>query len=327
MRSTTPAAGPRVGLLLPGQGSQHPRMAAGLYGHDETFTTVMDETFALFETDGPALREEWLAERPSPLYDDVTVAQPLLYAVNHALARVVLSWGVRPAGLVGHSVGEVAAATLAGVLSLKDGVRLMRARMRQFAQTPPGGMLAVAATVEEISDLLGDDVHLAAVNATRQLLLAGESDHLERTRRTLADRGVVCRYARARQAFHSPAVAAAVTASLPDWHTVALQPPQLPLHSAYLDGPLDPGQALDPEFWARQPERTVYFAAALNRLLAEGVDVLIEAGPGAGLSALARRHRAVHAGGCRVVPLLPDSSGAAGDRQNLADARARLAAR
>ena len=327
MRCDTPTAGPRVGLLFPGQGSQHPRMAAGLYGHDETFTTVMDETFALFEADGPPLREQWLAERPSPMYDDVTVAQPLLYAVNHGLGRVVLSWGVRPVGLVGHSVGEFVAATLAGVLSLKDGVRLMRARMCQFAQTPPGGMLAVAATVEQVRDLLGDGVHLAAVNAARQLLLAGESRHLERARAILADRGVVCRDARARQAFHSPAVAPAVTASLPDWRTVALQPPQLPLHSAYLDGPLADEQALDPVFWARQPERTVYFAAALERLLAVGVDVLIVAGPGAGLSALARRHRAVHAGGCRVIPLLPDSSGADGDRQNLSDARARLAAR
>lgn len=325
MRSRTPVASPRVGLLFPGQGSQHPRMAADLYGHDLTFTTVMDETFALFETDGPVLREQWLAECPSPMYDDVTVAQPLLYAVNHALGRVVLSWGVRPAGLLGHSVGEVVAATLAGVLSLKDGVRVMRSRMRQFADSPPGGMLAVAATVEEVSDLLIDGVHLAAVNATRQLLLAGETPHLERARCILADRGVVCRDARARQAFHSPAVAQAVTASLPDWRTVALQAPQLPLHSAYLDGPLHDEQALDPVFWARQPERTVYFAAALNRFLADGVDILIEAGPGAGLSALARRHRSVHAGGCTVIALLSGSSGSHGDRQNLSDARRLLA--
>nr|WP_204149417.1 acyltransferase domain-containing protein [Salinispora oceanensis] len=199
-------------------------MAADLYGHDLTFTTVMDETFALFETDGPVLQEQWLAECPSPMYEDVTVAQPLLYAVNHALGRVVLSWGMRPAGLLGHSVGEVVAATLAGVLSLKDGVRVMRSRMRQFADSPPGGMLAVAATVEEVSDLLIDGVHLAAVNATRQLLLAGETPHLERARCILADRGVVCRDARVRQAFHSPAVAQAVTASLPDWRTVALHP-------------------------------------------------------------------------------------------------------
>ncbi|MCZ9337655.1 acyltransferase domain-containing protein, partial [Streptomyces sp. TRM76130] len=93
----------------------------------------MDEAFELLGEEGERLRDAWLSHRPPDTYDDVTVAQPLLYAVGLALGRLVLSWGVRPVAMLGHSVGELVAATLAGVLDAEDGFRLMRGRIRQFA--------------------------------------------------------------------------------------------------------------------------------------------------------------------------------------------------
>ncbi|GGJ96680.1 hypothetical protein GCM10010123_28350 [Pilimelia anulata] len=309
----------RVALLLPGQGAQYPRMAAGLYGHDPAFSRAMDEAFDHLGDAAAGLRAEWLAARPSPAYDDVTVAQPLLYAVDHALGRAVLARGARPAALLGHSVGELAAATLAGVLDLADGMRVMRARMRQFADTPPGGMLAVAAAVAEVADLLGADVHLAAVNAARQLLLAGTDPALDRVAAACAARGLTHRRARARQAFHSPLVAAAVTASLPDWERVRLRPPALPVYSGYTGAPLTAAEATDPGFWARQAERTVRFDAALRTVLAAYDGVFVEAGPGGSLSALARR------AGRPALPLLPDGPrGDAADRATFATTLARL---
>ena len=252
---------PPVVLIFPGQGAQHPRMAAGLYGHQETFTVWMDRAFRLLAEDGPRLRREWLAETPSRAFDDVTVAQPLLYAVNHALGRMVLGWGIRPVALLGHSVGELAAATLAGILDLADGVRLMRERLIRFGSTPPGGMLAVAASVEEIADLLGPGgVHLAAVNAPRQLLLAGESLPLSNAARKLEDRDIICRAVLARQAFHSPVVNGAVLATLDGFRSVPLRPPETTVYSAYTQGVLTDGQALDPDFWAWQAARTVYLS-------------------------------------------------------------------
>ncbi|MFI8997835.1 acyltransferase domain-containing protein [Streptomyces sp. NPDC053542] len=319
--------GLRIALVFPGQGAQHPRMAAGLYGHDEVFTQTMDEAFALLGEDGRRTRAEWLAAEPSPAFDDVTVSQPLLYAVNHALGRMVLGWGVRPAALLGHSVGELTAATLAGVLAFPDGIRLMRARIEQFAKTPPGGMLAVAAGVEEVADLLGGDVHLAALNAPRQLLLAGERAALDRAAAVLRERGLVCRDALARQAFHSPVVDGAVEESMADWRAVPLGPPRLPVYSAYTRAVLTAEQARDPRFWARQAADTVYFAPALDRLLADHDCVLVEAGPGNSLSALARRHVRVVRGPSEVAPLLPDRPrGDAADRAAVAAARERIAA-
>jgi acyl transferase domain-containing protein len=301
---TGPARLPVV-LLLPGQGAQHPRMAAGLYDHDETFTYWMNEAFSLFQEDGPRLRREWLARRRSAEFDDVTVAQPLLYAVNHALGQMVLGWGIRPVALLGHSVGEFAAATLAGVLDFPAGARLMSSRIRSFAATEPGGMLAVAASVSEIADLLGSDIHLAAVNAARQLLLAGERGALDNAARQLKERGFTCRDVLARQAFHSPVVDDAVRGSLAEFRAVTLRPPRLTVYSAYTGGVLTDELAVDGEFWAWQAARTVYFAPTLTALLDEHDCLLLETGPGDGLTRVARRQRRVFEGRSRAQPLLP----------------------
>ncbi|MEU7002735.1 acyltransferase domain-containing protein [Nonomuraea sp. NPDC046570] len=314
-----------VALLFTGQGTQHLRMAAGLYGTEESFTTWMDRTFELFGAVGPRLREQWLATEPSPMFDDVSVAQPLLYAVNHALGRMLLGWGVRPVALLGHSAGELAAATLAGVFDFADGVRLMRGRIGQFADTPPGGMLAVAASVDDVADVLPLGAHVAAVNASRQVLLSGALGPLREAARVLAARGVVCREVPARQAFHSPLVASAATAALPDWQAVRLRPPRLTLYSAYTGGLLDDLTAVDPAFWADQAVATVYFGPALTRLLADHDCLLVECGPGNSLSTLARRQPAVISRSSAVQPLLPDRPrGDVADLRAVAEARRRL---
>jgi acyl transferase domain-containing protein len=311
-----------VALVFPGQGAQHPRMAAGLYRHCEVFTHAMNEAFSLLGERGRRIRAHWLAVEPPPDYDDVTIAQPLLYAVDHALGLTVLSWGVRPVALLGHSVGELAAATLAGVIDFADGMRLMRDRIDLFADTPPGGMLAVAASVDEVRDQLRGGVYLAAVNATRQLLLAGERAPLDRTADTLRERGMVCVDVLARQAFHSPLVGGAVAASRPGWHDTKLAAPKIDLYSAYAPDVLTAETACDPDFWAAQPERPVQFAPALDRLLADHRCLLVEAGPGTSLTLLARRHPAVTRGGSRVVSLLPDRHhGDVADRVSIANAQ------
>ena len=321
MLSTQDTALP-VALVFPGQGAQHPRMAAGLYRHCEVFTHAMNQAFHLLGERGRRIRAQWLAEEPAPDYDDVTVAQPLLYAVDHALGATVLSWGVRPVALLGHSVGELAAATLAGVLDFADGMRLMRDRIDLFAQTPAGGMLAVAASVDEVRDQLRGGVYLAAVNAARQLLLAGERGPLHRAAGALRERGVVCKDVLARQAFHSPLVGGAVEASRPGWRETPLAPPRFDVYSAYARDVLTAETACDPDFWAAQPERPVQFAPALDRLLRDHECLLVEAGPGTSLSLLARRHPGVVKGASRVVSLLPDRHrGDVADRVSIANAQ------
>lgn len=308
--STTPRRVRRpVAFLIPGQGAQQPEMAAGLYRHFGVFTDVMDTAFRLLGSDGRQIRADWLLPAPPDKLDDVTRAQPLLYAVGCALGRLVESWGIEPAAMLGHSVGEMVGATLAGVLSFEDAMRLMRERMRIFADTPPGGMLAVAATPEQLAGYVTQQVAIAAINGPRQVLLAGPAAQLATAERRLQADGITCMRAKARQAFHSPVVADAVARSADGWKAALLRPPRRKLYSAYLGGLLPADRACDPRFWAGQPTETVLFGPTLDRLLSDGDFLLVEVGPGQGLSALARRHPAVAAGRSTVTAMLPARAG------------------
>ena len=315
-----------VWLMFPGQGSQYPRMGASLYGSEPVFTHWMDTAFGLLEGMGEHLREEWLSPSPSPAFDDVTVAQPLLYAVDHALGRMVLAWGVEPRGLLGHSVGELVAATLAGVLGFEDGLAVMADRVAAFADTPVGGMAAVAAAEEEVSPFLSEEVHLAAVNAPRQTMIAGRTGPLSAAMAAMAAAGLTCAPVRSRQAFHSPLVNEGVAASLPAWEAVPLAPPGIPVVSAYLPGRLTGATACDAHFWAEQPARQVRFFDALQEVLALGPLAVVECGPSGGLTAIARRQRQVVGGGTRALALLPDRpEPVERERQQVASVRAAVA--
>jgi acyl transferase domain-containing protein len=294
-----------VALLFPGQGSQYPRMAADLYGHSEVFTSTMDQAFETLGAHGPTVRDDWLGPGRAPLLDDVTRAQPLLYAIDVALGRMVLGWGVEPAAMLGHSVGELAAATLAEVLTFAEGMGLMRDRAEHYAGSPPGGMLAVAATASDVTPFLRGRVAVAAVNARQQTMLAGERDELDDVRAALRAAGFTCMPARARQAFHSPVVADAAARTLAGWTSVRLAPPRRLVYSSHLAAVLDAEHATDPAFWARQPATTVLFWPALELLLSAQDLLLVEAGPGQGLTTIARQHPAVRSGRSAAVALLP----------------------
>ncbi|MDR3084573.1 MAG: acyltransferase domain-containing protein, partial [Streptomyces sp.] len=138
-------APPSAVLLFPGQGAQQPGMGVGLYHAYPGFRRRMDEVLELWRAHGFELRADWLAARRSREVDSLRTAQPLLFSLDWALGRTVLDTGVRPAALLGHSVGEVVAATLAGVFDPADAVAVMADRIARLKGTPPGGMLAVQA--------------------------------------------------------------------------------------------------------------------------------------------------------------------------------------
>lgn len=171
---------PPTALLFPGQGAQQPGMGVGLYHAHSGFRTRMDEALELWRAQGFDLRADWLAARRGTETDSLGTAQPLLFSLDWAVGRTVLDVGVRPAALLGHSVGEVAAATLAGVFDLADAVSLMADRIAHLDGTPPGGMLAVQAGPDEVAPYTTDEVVVGAVNAPRQVLLMrprGRSAH------------------------------------------------------------------------------------------------------------------------------------------------------
>lgn len=296
-------------LLMPGQGAQHPGMAVELYDRETVFTAVMDEFFALMGDEGRWLRGDWLSDRPDTHLDDASRAQPLLFAIDYALGRTIRSYGLQPAGLLGHSVGELAAATLAEVMDLAAAARVMLSRSAAMADTPPGGILAVAAAPEQLRPFLGDSgVVVGALNAPLQTILVGAEPHLSAVERALTEAQVPCRRVPSRQPFHCPAVDAAAVRFGKAFADERLRPPTTPIWSTRTARPVQDGEAVDPAFWAGQLAAPVLFWPALDELLAVGGVTLVEAGPGQSLSMLARRHPTVRRGSSEVVPLLPSKS-------------------
>jgi len=306
-----------VALLFPGTGAQQVRMGAGLYQREPAFTEAIDELLDAMGTAGYTLRQDWLDCHPAASIDHVTRSTPLLFAVGYALGRLVQSWGIRPAALLGHSAGEMAAATLAGVFEPAEAARLVTERVRVLATAPAGGMLAVAARAEDLHPYLGGefgpDLALAAVNAPRQTILSGLSRTIEEVTRRLRADGFVCRRVPSCHPFHSPVMAPLAETEAPRFAAARLRPPRTPMFSGYTGGPLDDATATDPGFWTRHPAMPVLFWPALNALLATGDHVLVEAGPGEGLASLARLHPAVASRRSRVVAMLPVRVGSPDD--------------
>jgi acyl transferase domain-containing protein len=286
-------------LLLPGQGAQHRGMASGLYDADEIFAAQLDAFFGHLGEDGTLLRQEWLTAAADSPVDDASRSQPLLFAIDHAIARSLCARGARPEVLLGHSIGELAAAVLADVLDLPAAARMIAARTAATVHAPAGGMLAVGASPVALQSFLDDPddpagVVVGAWNAPRQTVLAGPSARLAEVTARVADAGLPHRAVGATLPFHSPALRPAarrLTAAIP-------------IRSARTAALVTDEQAVDPSFWAGQLAEPVLFWPALDALLTDGDHTLMEAGPGQGLTTIAHRHPAVRRGDSIVVTSL-----------------------
>ncbi|MGW3044484.1 type I polyketide synthase [Kitasatospora sp. NPDC001159] len=275
-----PAAPLRAALLFPGQGSQYRGMAAELLRTEAEFAAHVAECAELLAPElGRDLRT-LLDRRPAPGEPDpltaTELAQPALFTVGYALARWWQSTGVQPVALLGHSIGEWAAACLAGVFELPDALRLVAARGRLMAALPPGAMVAVELKEDEARALAEEHgLSLAAVNGPRRCVLAGPEEAVERLARQVPARRLVTSHA-----FHS-AMLDPMTGPFAELvATVARHKPTVPFLSNVSGTWITAEQAVDPQYWARQARATVRFADGAAALLAAGRPLLVEAGPG-----------------------------------------------
>lgn len=290
-------------LLLPGQGAQYQGMGTGLHRDLPAFAAIIDEVFQSMGAAGDELRSDWLSADPRLPIDDVRRSQPLLFAIDYALGKLLLDWGLRPAVMLGHSIGEMAAATLAGVFDLQSAVRIVRHRIDQLATAPAGGMVAVAASQADVTPHLRPGVDIGAINAPRQTVIAGADEPLGLTVQALREADFTCAPVASRTPFHSAVLLPVVDAASPLLASLPAQPPQIPLVSGYTAASLTAAEAVDSLYWARHPVDPVLFWPALKALLADGPYLLIECGPGQGLMALARRHPDARSTGCEYLSL------------------------
>ncbi|MET8116956.1 FkbM family methyltransferase [Streptomyces prasinus] len=224
------------------------------------------------------------------------LAQPALFVVEYALARLWESWGVRPSLMIGYSLGEYVAATLAGVLGLPDALTLVARRAALIDELPEGAMLAVMLPEREVVPLLGENMSLSAVNGPEFCVAAGPVAAVETLEDILRERGVVCRRVQTTHAFHSSMMEPVAERMTELARTLTLNPPGIPYISNVTGEPITEEQATDPGYWARHLVSPVRFAAGLRHLAA--APLLLEAGPGQSLSSMAT---VVHGGDAGTV--------------------------
>jgi acyl transferase domain-containing protein/acyl carrier protein len=297
---------PRIGMMFTGQGSQHPTMARRL---GERFPVFASTIARCDEVIGKIcdwrLRDVLDSDRSSRL-DSTEIAQPALFAVAAGLVAIWRSIGVIPAAVAGHSVGELAAAYAADVLTLEQAVRLAVRRGEAMADTCDlGGMLAIDGTAEEAEALVaeagaGADVAVAAVNGPRMSVLSGDWSRLTAIAALRAEAGRFARRLPVRYAFHSPQMSRAAARFETVVANEKLADPAVPMFSSVTGRRVD-HEVTDAGHWRRNVGDTVRFADALQAMLEEPIDVLLEIGPHPDLAAPARQ--AVEAAG-REVPVL-----------------------
>jgi amino acid adenylation domain-containing protein len=306
-------------FMFPGQGAQYPNMARDLFERESIYRQVLERCDAILT---PLLDESLLALLYSQPSADAarrltmtSAAQPAIFSVEYALAKLWMSWGIQPSAMIGHSVGEFVAAVLAGVMSLEDALAVVATRGRLMQALPGGAMLAVRLPEADVTPLLTPRLSLAAVNGPSLCVVAGPFDAIDALEQSLTSRATITRRLHTSHAFHSSMVDPVIEPLRLRLESVQLSAPTIPYVSSVTGDWIRASQATSPEYWSRHAREPVRFADGIAAVSASAGAILIEVGPGNALTTLATQ--ATRGRGVPVLTSMQDSARDADDRDCL----------
>lgn len=299
VHSHTALNAPDTVFMFPGGGAQFAGMARDLYETEPTFAEWMDQGLEILaKLDDRDYRSVWLPQEGMLAQADEALKKPsmqlpLIMIVEYALAQLWMSWGVTPAALTGHSMGENTAACVAGVMSFEDCIGLVHLRGSLFDTVPAGGMLSVNLPADDLRPLLSEDLDLGAVNAPELSVVSGPQSALDDMETLLKSKDVDCQRIQIDIAAHSRMLDPILERFRSYLQSIQLNPPQIPLTSNRTGEMMTDAQATDPDYWVAHLRGTVHFADGIATL-AKDNRIFLEVGPGKALSALSRQHNDVN---------------------------------
>ncbi len=290
----TSTKGPEVYFLFPGQGAQYVNMGRGLYETDAVFQETIDkcckilEYILKFDLRTLLFPEPGQEEEATARLRQAAITPAALVVLEYALAQRLLATGVRPTAMLGHSLGQYLAATIAGVFKLEDVLLLVAERGRLVQSMPTGNMLALSLSEEDVLRQLPGDLSIAAINAPKQIIVSGPTDSIQRFAASMAGQRVACQLLPTSHAFHSAMLDPITIKAAEIVRKFELSKPTIPFLSNLTGTWITDEEATSPEYWAEHQRRAVRFADNLEKLTARGAGVLIEVGPGETLTGLAK---------------------------------------
>jgi amino acid adenylation domain-containing protein len=320
---------PSITFMFPGQGTQQINMTLGLYAGEPVFKEAVDTCAALLmphlgcDLRGILYPKGTDEDAARSRLTQTEFAQPALFVVEYALARLWMSWGIRPSAFIGHSLGEYVAACLAGVFSLADALMIVAKRGRMMQALEPGKMLAVRSSASSVSTFLGNEVSMASINAPSLCVLSGPSARIDEVKQRLEEQRLICTPLQVSHAFHSGMTEPMLDSLAAAIGGVTRNAPQIPFISNVTGDWITAAEATDPQYWARHTRQTVLFGKGAHELLKLSDHVLLEVGPGRVLSSLVRQQPDIQEH-TTVLTTLPHSPGEADDQEAVLKALGQL---
>lgn len=297
MKRKSSAAPRDVVFMFPGQGSQYVRMGQNLYEHSSVFRENLDRCAdLLIPLLGRDLRDVLFPEAgdeeaSKEILKNTQFTQPALFALGYSLAQVWQAWGITPVALMGHSIGEFAAACVAGVFKLEDGLKMIAERGRAMQALPGGSMMSVRLPGSEVEPMLRGEMAIGSYNGPELCVVAGPDDQVAQLQKQLESKDVVCRHLHTSHAFHSPMMGEIVDPFAEFIAQFELSSPSIPILSTVTGDWMSDEQATDARYWAEHLRKPVRFSGAVTKMWSEDPSrILIELGPRRTLATLSKQH-------------------------------------